>query len=350
MGQGQSVGRPDGDRMTTDERLSETELCPPALLEGQEAAFARDIERLQDRRDEFVAVPCPACGTDDPQAAFDKWGFAYVTCPRCRTLYMSPRPSPTVMDSYYATSENYAYWAEHIFPASQDARREKVNRPWLTRIVDFCERHGVPRGTLVEVGPGFGTFAALAQESGAFERVVAVEANPDMAKSTADQGVEVIAKPIEAAAAELPGADVVCAFEVTEHLFDPQRFVRDCAKLLRPGGLLVLSMPNGRGFDIALLGPASLAIDPEHVNLFNPESLGLLAQACGFDVLEVTTPGRLDVEFAHDAIADGKVSLPQDAFLRRVLVEDYDVLGWPFQQFLAEHGLSSHMWLAARRR
>lgn len=336
--------------MTADERLSETELCPPALLEGQEAAFARDVERLQARRDEFVAVACPACGADEPRPAFEKWGFSYVSCPRCRTLYMSPRPSPSVMDAYYATSENYAYWGEHIFPASQDARREKVNRPWLTRIVGFCERHDIPRGTLVEVGPGFGTFAALARESGAFDRVVAVEANPDMARATADQGVEVIAKPIEEAAGDLPGADVVCAFEVTEHLFEPRRFVTDCARLLRPGGLLVLSMPNGLGFDIALLGPASLAIDPEHVNLFNPGSLSLLAEACGFDVLEVSTPGRLDVEFAHDAIAEGKAPVPADPFVRRVLVDEYEALGWPFQQFLAEHGLSSHMWLAARRR
>jgi SAM-dependent methyltransferase len=336
--------------MSTDERLSETELCPPALLEGQKAAFARDVERLLARRDEFVAVACPACGADEGAPAFEKWGFAYLSCPRCRTIYMSPRPSPAVMDGYYATSENYAYWAEHIFPASQHARREKVNRPWLERIIGFCERHGVPRGTLVEVGPGFGTFAALARESGAFERVVAVEANPDMAQACRDQGVEVVARPIEEAAGALPDADVVCAFEVTEHLFEPRRFIDDCATLLRPGGLLVLSCPNGLGFDIGLLGPASLAVDPEHVNLLNPQSLSLLAQSCGFDVLEVTTPGRLDVEFAHDAIAAGEVPAPEDPFLRRVLVDEYEHLGWPFQQFLAEHGLSSHMWLAARRR
>jgi hypothetical protein len=32
-----------------------------------------------------------------------------------------------------------------------------------------------------------------------------------------------------------------------------------------------------------------------------------------------------------------------------VLVEEWERLGWPFQMFLAEQGLSSHMWLAARR-
>ena len=35
-----------------------------------------------------------------------------------------------------------------------------MNRPWLERIIGYCDDFGVPRGTLVEVGPGFGTFAA----------------------------------------------------------------------------------------------------------------------------------------------------------------------------------------------
>ena len=34
---------------------------------------------------------------------------------------------------------------------------------------------------------------------------------------------------------------------------------------------------------------------------------------------------------------------------REVLLDEWDTLGWPFQQFLAANGLSSHMWLAARR-
>ena len=330
--------------------LSETELCPPELLEGQEAAFARDVQRLLERTDEFVAVPCPGCGADEPEEAFDKWGFTYVRCPRCRTLYMSPRPSPEVMDSYYSDSENYRYWAEHIFPASEGTRREKINRPWLDRILAWCEEYDVPTGTLVEVGPGFGTFASLAVETGRFDRVIGIEANPAMAESCRRHGIEVIDRPVEEATDELRDADLVCAFEVVEHLFEPGAFIRSCGELVKPGGLLVVSCPNGLGFDIEFLGAHSLAIDPEHVNLLNPLSLRGLVEAAGFEVLEVITPGRLDVEFVHDAIRDETVPAPDDAFLRRVLVDDYERLGWPFQQFLADNGLSSHMWLAARKR
>src|SRR5581483_5633378 len=133
----------DGESMTATtalkEKLSEQELCPGDLLRGQEEAFARDIERLQARLDEFVTVPCPACGKADGKFFFSKHRFAYLSCPHCATLYMSPRPSPAVMASYYGNSENYQYWAKHIFPASEASRREKLHKPWLRRVLDFCD-------------------------------------------------------------------------------------------------------------------------------------------------------------------------------------------------------------------
>ena len=44
-----------------------------------------------------------------------------------------------------------------------------------------------------------------------------------------------------------------------------------------------------------------------------------------------------------------EIDLAGEPFLRRVLLDEWDRLGWAFQQFLAANGLSSHMWLVARR-
>lgn len=327
--------------------LSEHELCPDDLLLGQEAAFARDIARLHQRCTEFVAVPCPACGASRPAAAFEKYGFSFGRCPDCDTVYMSPRPSERVMTDYYENSENYAYWAKHIFPASEATRREKIHKPWLARVLDFTRRYGVGTGRLVEVGPGFGTFCSVAIEAKAFGEVIAVEPTPELAQACRERGVPVVQKRIEDAAGDLAPADVVVAFEVIEHLFEPARFLAQARHLVRPGGLLVLSCPNGAGFDIAELGPESLAVDAEHVNLFNPASLSRLVESLGFETLEVTTPGRLDAELVRDAVLAGRHTLTSP-FLRRVLLDEWDSLGWAFQQFLAENGLSSHMWLVAR--
>jgi SAM-dependent methyltransferase len=320
-------------------------------LAEQEAAFARDIGRLHARAAEFVEVACPACESVDSLDAFGKYGFAFRSCCRCRTIYMSPRPSPDVMGDYYANSENYAYWAKFIFPASEAARREKIHKPWLERVVGYCDRNGVTRGALLEIGPGFGTFAEVATASGKFDRVIAVEPTPEMAAACRARGVEVIEARVEDInASEVGQVDIIVSFEVIEHLFRPADLPIQAARLLKPGGLLILSCPNGLGFDVAMLGPRSQAVDAEHVNLFNPESLAMLLASAGFEVVESGTPGRLDAEIVRElALKEGRDSLP-DPFMQRVLLDDWDSLGWPFQQFLASNGLSSHMWVAARLR
>jgi 2-polyprenyl-3-methyl-5-hydroxy-6-metoxy-1,4-benzoquinol methylase len=332
------------------QQLSENELCPDPLLAEQEAAFARDIARLHARKDEHVRVRCPACDADAPAPAFEKYGFAFQRCASCGTIYMSPRPGEKLMADYYANSENYAYWAKHIFPASEAARREKIHKPWLERVLGYCHAHGVAQGALLEVGPGFGTFAEVALRSGAFARVAAIEPTPELAAACRARGIDVVERRVEEAAGLAGTADVVCAFEVIEHLFAPRRFVEAMQPIVRPGGLLILSCPNGEGFDVATLGAAALAVDAEHVNLFNPRALAGLLERGGFEVVDVATPGRLDAEFVREAALKGEIDLSAQPFLKRVLIDEWERLGWPFQQFLASAGLSGHMWIVARRR
>lgn len=331
--------------------LSVAEIRSPKFEAMQKQAYANDLARLHTRLNEFVPVACPACGQTAAAKAFDKYRCQFVRCHDCQTLYMSPRPTPDVMDDYYSHSENYRIWGEYIFPASEDRRREKICKPMLQSILAACTQHGVAPRHLMEVGPGFGTFAALARSSGAFERVSAVERTPAMAQACRRHGIEVHEMAVEDLPASFDDpADVLVFFEVIEHIFDPKAFLRTGARLLRQGGLLVLTCPNGAGFDTQVLGADSVAVDTEHVNLFNPQSLSLLMERLGFDVLEVSTPGRLDAELVREAILAGQFDVSHQPFLRQVLVDEFDRLGGPFQRFLADNGLSGNMRLIARKR
>jgi 2-polyprenyl-3-methyl-5-hydroxy-6-metoxy-1,4-benzoquinol methylase len=330
--------------------MRENDIRPDALREGQMAAYERDLVRLRKRLPEFVKVNCPACDADRCTPVFSKYGFQFQTCRQCQTIYMSPRPTPEIMGAYYSNSENYKFWAEHIFPASEAARREKIHRPVLEYIVAACDRYSVPRGLLVEVGPGFGTFAALANESGLFQRIVAIERTPEMAEACRKRGVNVIEQAVEdVSLAGIGLANVVVSFEVIEHLFEPASYIKRCATLLAPGGLLVLSCPNGLGFDVAMLAEKASAVDSEHVNLFNPASLSGLLERSGFEVLEAVTPGRLDAEFVRTAALANEIDLAREPLLKHVLIDEWAAQGVPFQQFLASRGLSSHMRVIARR-
>lgn len=322
----------------------------PGRFEGLKLeAAAVDIATLAAQRAGFVEVNCPACGGADSLPAFEKHGFAFRQCPACRTVFMSPRATPQMLAEFYRDSALYAFWNRHIFPASQEARRQNIVIPRVRRILGMCQAHGVDGDLLVEVGAGYGTFCAEMAGRGRFARVLAVEPNQELAATIRASGVEVLERSVEDLGGRGLAADVVVAFEVLEHLHAPRDFLTACAGLLKPGGLLVVTCPNYLGFEIATLGPLSDSVDHEHINLFNPDSLAGLAERCGFLVLECQTPGELDADMVRLKALAGELDLSAQPFLRAVLLECWDELGGPFQEFLKARRLSSHMWLAARR-
>jgi 2-polyprenyl-3-methyl-5-hydroxy-6-metoxy-1,4-benzoquinol methylase len=251
---------------------------------------------------------------------------------------------------YYATSENYAYWNNYIFPASENARREKIFRPRAERVVETCQRHNVRTSVLMEVGAGFGTFCEEVQRLKVFQRVIAIEPTPDLSETCRRKGLEVIQKPIEQVRLDdVEAVDVIATFEVIEHLFSPRQFLQGCASVLAPGGLIIITCPNVKGFDIGVLQALSGAVDVEHLNYFHPGSLSRLLAECGFETLEALTPGKLDAELVRKRILAGELDVSSQPFLRQVLVDEWESVGHKFQDFLANNLLSSHMWLVARK-
>ena len=322
------------------------DIRPRRLMDRKRGHLEADKRFLRSRRDRFVRVDCPACGAGELEPAWEKEGFDYQRCPACATVLMNPRPSLELLHEFYAASENYAFWNEHVFPASEAARRERIFRPRVERMLRLCRAHGVSEGALLEVGAGFGTFCELVEATGAFQRVIALEPSPELAATCSERGLEVVAAPFEQHGLAAGSVDVIASFEVIEHLFSPAEFVRTAAELLRPGGLAIVSCPNILGFDTLVLGRDANAVDHEHLNYFNPASLSLLFERFGFAVEELLTPGRLDVELVRSAIEAG--THEPSPLLAHLLVDRGEELADPLQEFIAAHGLSSHLWAVAR--
>lgn len=332
-------------------RLTEQEIRPEKFMAKQQIAALTDIGRLLTMCSEFVLVDCPACSSNDHVKKFDKNGIKYVECNRCKTLYVNPRPKAKVLEWFYQGSPNYAYWNEVIFPASENARLEKIFVPRVDRLLDLCAKYGVNTQAMIEIGAGFGTFCTEVKRRNVFSRVVAVEPTPDLANTCRGRGLEVLELPVEQIRLEGDALfDVAASFEVLEHLFAPIDFIKHMAKLLRRNGILMLTCPNGQGFDIETLGAVSNTVDHEHLNYFNPKSLAELLVHCGFEVLESFTPGQLDAELVRNKILNGEFDISEQPFLKKVLVDDWEQLGLSFQEFLVTQKLSSNMWVVARKK
>jgi len=300
---------------------------------------------------EFVHVNCPACGSDDAAYKFEKYRCSFVECKTCSTLYMSPRPTQEIMGDYYSNSENYALWNKYIFPKSEASRREKICRPNLEFIVSTCKAEGMELPTLLEIGPGFGTFAALANQVEYFGTVTVVERTPEMVEACQSRGLNVINASLETLGDEYKSSvDIAVCFEVIEHVFDPVVFLSTINRLLKPSGLFVFTCPNGQGFDTMMLGSASPAVDTEHVNLFNTNSIGILLERTGLDLVSVETPGRLDVELVRRGVLEGEIHIENQTFWQKLLIDDFDILSQPFQKFLAGNKLSGNMRVVAKKK
>jgi len=328
--------------------MKEDEIRPQEMKDKANEIYLEDLNNLLKHKKDFVYVNCPACNSKEYEKRFEKYTLDYVTCKECETTFINPRPTPKILENFYKTSKRYEYWDKVIFPASEDARREKIFKPRAERIVEICKRHNTKSDIIIDVGAGFGTFCQEMKKAGSFKRVIALEPNPSLAKTCSKRGLEVVNKRIEEAKFDYD-VDVVTSFEVIEHLFSPKDFILGCKSVLSKNGIIVITCPNIKGFDLSTLRELSENIDTEHLNYFNPDSLTKLFNSCGFEVIEKLTPGELDAELVRKKVIEGRLDLSDNYFLRQILVENWGDTGEKFQKFLKDNLLSSHLWIVAKK-
>lgn len=328
--------------------MREEDIRPAALMDDKKAHLEWDVNFLLSQKAEWVCVSCPACLSDLSVPFGAKASFTYVECRDCGTVYTNPRPSMKVLHDFYANSRNYEYWNKHIFPRTEQTRREGIFRPRAERTARYAEAYGLRGGTILEVGAAYGLFCEELKALGVFDRIVAVEPTAGLAETCRRKGIETLQTPIEEIKLAEP-VDVVAAFEVIEHLFSPRDFVLQCGRLLKDGGMLILTCPNVRGFDVGTLGVDSGTFDHEHLNYFHTKSLPRMLELCGFRTLQVETPGKLDVDIVRRRFKEGRLDLSRNFFLRELFERGSENDLSDLQAFLAAHLMSSHMWLVARK-
>lgn len=117
--------------------------------------------------------------------------------------------------------------------------------------------------------------------------VHAFDISPDAVESTRRRGLDnVTATAADALSLPLPdrAADLYVSYETIEHVDDQRRMVAEIHRVLRPGGILVLSTPNRPVYSPGH-GPAAKPWNPFHVRELDALELGELLRPC-FDRIE----------------------------------------------------------------
>ena len=282
-----------------------------------------------ERADEGTILHCAVCGADDAEAVHP--GLPLVRCRRCGLGYLDPQPSDEALASLYADD----YYTRPIDPGGPSYLK---NRAGLERFFDGrlarIERC-IRVGRLLDVGAGLGYFLNAAIRRG--WSAVGLEVSPFAARYAREQfGLDVRQQTLEEA--DLPEApfDAVVMRDVLEHARDPRRFLTQARRVLRPAGLLALSVPNFASLDARLGGPRWRHLRPEqHLYHFTPATLGRLLADCGFRDVEresrYDSPATREVYASladpaarrrlawHAALRGDIVFLPLGSSLRRVL-------------------------------
>lgn len=169
-------------------------------------------------------------------------------------------------------------------------RRQTVARQRLSRIAALLGKS--PRDIhVVDVGCSRGQFVAAAIASG--YRAEGVEPAPRIAEAARAAGVPVRTGLLEEQGFADNTFDALTLFEVIEHLSTPLPLLAECRRVLKPGGILLISTANAASWTAAAMGAHWDYFDMErdggHISFYNPRSIAQLAANARFEVARVDT-------------------------------------------------------------
>jgi 2-polyprenyl-3-methyl-5-hydroxy-6-metoxy-1,4-benzoquinol methylase len=204
--------------------------------------------------------------------------FSHYRCSHCQLIFIEPTPvnlADYYPDSYHSIPESAAY-----LDANSEPERYKIEI-----IQRFCRE-----GTLLEIGPSYGSFTYLAKKAGF--KVEAIEMDARCCQFlNGVVGVRAINSndPV-GALKQLQPFDVIALWHVIEHLVDPWATLDAIFANLKPGGIVVLAAPNPDAFQFRLMGRYWPHVDaPRHLALIPMKLLVEKLTGLGMKVELMTT-------------------------------------------------------------
>lgn len=285
--------------------------------------------------------------------------FLVVQCTRCGLMRLFPWPGMDELQSYYPDN----YWFD---PATDAAGRaaETYRRFVLADHVRFVWRAFTASGTagpILDVGCGGGLFLRMLAERGA--KVAGLDFAPAAARvAWRTNHVPAVCGSLGRSPIAPESCSVVTMFHVLEHLYDPAAYLDEARRILKPGGRLVVQVPNADSWQFLLLGEYWNGVDiPRHLLHFRAADLQTLIENCGFEVVRTKhfswrdNPAGLATSLAPglDPMARrirGVEEGPQMRLFKDCVYFALVVASWPFAILEAACRQGASVMVEARRK
>jgi 2-polyprenyl-3-methyl-5-hydroxy-6-metoxy-1,4-benzoquinol methylase len=239
--------------------------------------YDRTVRRILEP--EGTRKPCEICGDERMLPTYRVGGVTspIVVCRTCGLGRFHPMLSSAQIRSLYPEE----YYGE---PGSKF--RPLIERPVravAARHIAFLSR-GLPAGAaILDVGCGRGVnFGPLADRG---FRVFGIEVNEEAIRGCDPRAEVRIAERLSEAEFAAGSFDEVIIWHVLEHMTDPFDTIEECARILAPGGRLIVAVPNFSSAQARLSGSDWFHLDPpRHLYHFPYQALCTLVEKAGFDV------------------------------------------------------------------
>jgi len=147
--------------------------------------------------------------------------------------------------------------------------------------LDLLEKHH----RVLDIGCGIGKFLSRAKEKAA--EVTGLELNEKAVQVCRNNGLNVFNELIGDHARHKPvHYDVVCMFQVLEHIYDVRSFLEESLAVLKKGGKLVIGVPNNEPYFQGYDKYCTLNLPPHHMGLWNRPVFEKLAPLFGLKLLK----------------------------------------------------------------
>ena len=326
--------------------LKEWEIRPEGIYEEYKDLLRKDISTFFSDRSLLKEIDCPGCSGRNTTLVFKKMGFDYRECKWCGSLFVSPRSVDAELTAFYRDSDAGKFLRKVILGKTADSRAKKVfsyRTEWLVGLREDYQPQG---STLLDYRTKYPMLLKQLNDTGAFESILSV-----LPECYGQE--DLLPRNIKLQNTEEVGEDIVdmfCVFEVVERIFSPVKLFAKAYRACRKNGLFVITTGTSSGFEYQVLGEHSPNLIPtDRLNLLSLEALARQIERAGFEIVEMSTPGRLDVETVKRAF-ERNPDIPLDAFWKYVFRNRRENALHSLQEYLQQFQLSSHVRVAAIKR
>ena len=262
--------------------------------------------------------------------------WRFVVCDECETVRLDPRPEGSGLSSVYTPSYS-ARKAATPSPKRSGLRRRissAVRRSILasalgyrhagfagSRLLGFLGAH-VPflrnravdsamgiryleGGRLLDIGCGVGQFLGTVVSLG--WNATGIDTDERVVESCRQRGLDARVGTLEEQRFPDEHFDVVTMRHVIEHVPKPEGLLTEIARILKPGGRLVITTPNAASLGHAKLGRFWMGLDaPRHLNVFTPDSLVNLLGRANLECHSISTTDRVTFFLAKISHANAR--------------------------------------------